>query len=102
MKRRHEKRGTATHALPKVCVVDDDPDLLDFFKGMAELGHFHLIGAYAGATEALQGLPNRRPDVVFMDLLLPDMSGIECTEKLIALLPQLRVVVSRATPSTQC
>jgi len=98
MKKRHKGRGTTNCALPKVCVVDDDPDLLAFFKGIADLGHFHLTGAYSSATEALQSLPNRRPDVLFMDLLLPDMSGIECTEKLIALLPGLRVAVLTGHP----
>lgn len=51
--------------LPKVSVVDDDPDLLTFFKALADLGRFKLLGAYKNAREALANLPQRPPDVVF-------------------------------------
>lgn len=79
--------------LPRISVVDDDPDLLAFFKGLADIGHFVLIGAYSNAGDALAHIVNSPPDIVFMDLLLPDMSGIECTRRLTAILPDLMVVV---------
>ena len=96
--RRQKSRGGTKEAPPKVSVVDDDLDLLAFFKDLGDQGHFELIGAYGSAREALQHLPNQQPDLVFMDILLPDMSGIECTKALLALLPRLRVVVITGHP----
>ena len=84
--------------LPAVCVVDDDPDLLTFFSDLADLGHFGLLGTYTTAREALTHLPHCRPDVVFMDVRLPDMTGIECTKRLTTILPKLQIVVITGHP----
>jgi DNA-binding NarL/FixJ family response regulator len=84
--------------LPKVSVVDDDADLLTFFKELADSGRFVLLGAYGSAREALADLPQRRPDILFMDLRLPDMTGIECTRRLTTLLRGLKVIVITGHP----
>jgi DNA-binding NarL/FixJ family response regulator len=47
----------------------------------------------ANAAEALQTLPRHKPDIVLMDIQLPDISGIECTAKLKPLLPNVRVMM---------
>ena len=88
----------AKKALPKVAVVDDDPHLLAFFKDLADLGHFELVGSYGNAQEALAHLPQCPPDVMFMDVRLPDMSGIECAKRLTTLLPGLRIIVITGHP----
>jgi len=46
--------------------------------------------------EALRIIPEEQPDVVLMDIFLPRMSGIECTARLKALLPQTQIVISTA------
>lgn len=89
---------TGNAPLPKISVVDDDPDLLAFFKDLADAGHFVLLGAYSSAREALTCLPQSRPDVVFMDLRLPDMSGIECTKRLTTLFPRLKIILITGHP----
>jgi len=88
-------------ALPKVSVVDDDPDLLTFFKDLADTGRFVLLGAYTNGREALAQIPQCPPDIVFMDLRLPDMSGIDCTKRLMTILPDLSVVVLTGHPDHQ-
>ncbi|HLH54022.1 MAG TPA: response regulator transcription factor [Verrucomicrobiae bacterium] len=98
MSTRETGSGMTKRARATIAVVDDDPELRDFFKSIADLGHFQLIGSYGSAREALQHLPEQQPDLVLMDLFLPDMSGIECTERLLALLPQLRIVVITGHP----
>ena len=89
---------TGNAPLPKISVVDDDPDLLTFFKDLAAAGHFVLLGAYGSAREALTRLPQSRPDVVLMDLRLPDMSGIECTRRLTTLFPGLKIILITGHP----
>jgi DNA-binding NarL/FixJ family response regulator len=85
-------------ALPKVSVVDDDPDLLTFFEDLAQSGRFVLRGAYSSAGEALVHLPQCPPDVLFMDLRLPDISGIECTKRLTTILPGLPIILITGYP----
>ncbi len=47
----------------------------------------------ATVQEALQEIPRSQPDVVLMDIHLPDESGIVCTSRLKELLPKLKIVI---------
>ena len=54
---------------------------------------FIVVGEAANATEALAQIELLTPDVVIMDINLPDMSGIEATRLAVARRPELRVVM---------
>lgn len=54
---------------------------------------FRCVSASASAEEALQVIPRNPPDVVLMDIHLPNRSGIECTARLKQLCPQIQVVM---------
>lgn len=58
--------------------------------------NFSCVCACATAEEALASIPAFRPDVVLMDILLPGMSGIECTARLKELLPDTQVIIFTA------
>jgi len=45
------------------------------------------------AEEALEKLPQVKPDVVLMDIQLPNLSGIDCTAQLKQLLPTVRIIM---------
>lgn len=51
------------------------------------------ISTYYSAEEALKQISDQAPNVVLMDINLPQMSGIECTRKLKALLPQVQILM---------
>ena len=53
----------------------------------------HCAHAYASASEALLGIPRDKPDVVLMDIDLPGMNGIECVQKLKAVLPSINILM---------
>lgn len=78
----------------KVAVVDDDTGVRD---GLATLINgtigFRCSGAYPNAETALKQLSGNWPDVVLMDLNLPEMSGIECVAKLKTLNPRLQILM---------
>src|SRR6266496_1024886 len=93
-----EALASAKPAVPKLAVVDDDENIHVFVKDLADLGHFKLIGSSYNAAQALDRLPETRPDVVIMDLRLPDMSGIECTTKLKTILPDLPIIMLTGYP----
>src|SRR5262245_28779367 len=87
-----EALASAKSAVPRLAVVDDDENIHVFVKDLADLGHFKLVGASYNAAQALDRLPEMRPDAVIMDLRLPDMSGIECATKLKTILPDLPII----------
>ena len=45
------------------------------------------------AEEALEVLPQQKPDVVLMDIQLPSLSGIECAARLKQLLPEVKIIM---------
>ena len=60
------------------------------------------VCACGSAEEALEQIPNCKPDVVLMDINLPGASGIECTARLKQQLPAMQVImltVYEDTPS---
>jgi two-component system KDP operon response regulator KdpE len=63
-----------TTKLPAILAVEDDPQILRFLKvGLESNGYSYL--AATGGKEGLSQVANRNPDIVILDLGLPDMDG---------------------------
>ena len=81
----------------KVALVEDKPDVRNSWSRLiSTLPDFSCICACSSGEEALRVIPSARPDVVLMDIFLPRMSGIECTARLKALMPQTQIVILTA------
>jgi DNA-binding NarL/FixJ family response regulator len=80
--------------LVKVAIVEDDSGLRQSLIALVEAsGRLRCTGAYVNAEAALKQIPADWPDVVLMDVNLPQMSGIECVARLKALRPSLQVLM---------
>ena len=77
----------------RVVLVDDHPMVL---AGLRALLHgregLEVIGEAASAVEAVQVAASLRPDVVLMDLRLPDGSGIDACREILSVHPGTRVL----------
>ena len=60
---------------PYVLVVDDEPDIRVLVKEILEDEHYDVGTADNGAS-ARQALRDRRPDLVLLDIWMPDVDGI--------------------------
>ncbi len=65
----------------KVLIVDDEPDTLELVKLVLESGGFETVLAASG-KEALNKLDASRPDLVLLDIMMPDMDGWEVFRKM--------------------
>ncbi|HEY5019232.1 MAG TPA: response regulator transcription factor [Streptosporangiaceae bacterium] len=82
-------------------VVDDHPMWRDAVaRDLAEAG-YDVVATAADGAQALRVAGAARPDVVVLDLQLPDMSGVEVTSGLRAAHPGVRVLVLSASGEQQ-
>jgi DNA-binding NarL/FixJ family response regulator len=87
----------AARKLVKVALVEDQPKVRESWtKLLNSFPDFTCICACATGEEACRVIPQEHPDVVLMDIFLPRMSGIECTVRLKALMPQTQIVILTA------
>lgn len=78
----------------EVAVVEDDArirrvvaDVLGTAKDCA------CTGLFADGATAIAGLPALAPDVILMDINLPDLTGVECVARLAPLLPDTEIIM---------
>src|SRR3712207_1794574 len=86
--------------MPKLLVVDDEPNVLYSLK--KRLGNTAL--EVITARTAKQGISLARqeqPDVVILDIRLPDMSGLDVFDHIHALAPRLPVILITAYATTE-
>ena len=80
--------------MTKVAIVEDNPTIGKTLASWIENATGHrCVGIFSSGEEALEKLPKLIPNVVLMDIQLPNISGIECTQKLRQLMPQVQVIM---------
>ena len=85
-----------------VAIVEDSPGVRRSLELLLnESPGFKCVGAFSTGEEALKHLPRLAPEVVLMDVHLPNMSGIECTARLRQLLPATQVVMLTVYTDTE-
>jgi two-component system alkaline phosphatase synthesis response regulator PhoP len=59
-----------------IMVVDDNPDIITIVRTILEGKGYNVLYAYSGA-ELLTSLENQKPDLVVLDIMMPQMDGLE-------------------------
>jgi two-component system response regulator VicR len=67
----------------KIMIVDDNPDIILSIKSGLEVvaGDYEIIGAESG-EKCLELLETETPDIILLDIMMPEMSGWETFDKL--------------------
>ena len=73
----------------RILLVEDDADTRDVLRAILEAAGYSIEEAPSG-TDALRLAPTCEPDVVCLDLGLPDLPGEEVARKLVSVLPNRR------------
>jgi two-component system sensor histidine kinase/response regulator len=68
-------------AAPSILVVDDQPINVQLLRRKLEREGIRVVSAYSG-TEALELVQQNKPDLILLDVMMPDMDGIEVCERL--------------------
>lgn len=76
---RHHRGVIAVEGKPLILVVDDERPTTRLLQINLEAEGYEVLTAFDG-REALQSLEGRKPDLIILDLLLPQMDGYEVLE----------------------
>jgi len=64
-----------------IMIVDDEPDILELVSTNLKKAHFR-VKEFINASKLFRELESRIPDLIILDLMLPDMDGIEICSRL--------------------
>lgn len=77
-----------------IVIVEDNGPMRDtLLQLIQETPDMKCLGICETAAKALKQIPKLAPDIVIMDIRLPDRSGIECTARLKPLLPDTQIMI---------
>jgi NarL family two-component system response regulator LiaR len=78
----------------RVMIVDDHPVVRRGIESLlAEEEDIQVVGEAVNGKDAIGKVESLEPDVILMDLVMPEMSGIEAIEKITAAHPDARILV---------
>lgn len=78
----------------KVGIVEDNQTVREGFETLLNrTPGFQCVCACGTVAEALKQIPKAAPDVVLMDIQLPDSTGVECTARIKEMMPTLHIVI---------
>lgn len=87
--------GAARRSM-KLLIVDDSNIMRRRIERSQQFEELTVVGTAGNGVEALELFRKTDPDVVTMDLTMPQMDGIECISKLVQLKPAVRILVISA------
>ena len=74
-------------------MVDDEVPALELLNMyLSSIEEVEVVGKFQFSTEALTAIPKISPDVVFLDIQMPEMNGLQLAEKLIEQEENLMIV----------
>jgi DNA-binding NarL/FixJ family response regulator len=77
-----------------VLLADDHPVVREGLRGMIDAEpDLTVVGEAGSGAEAIALAQSLCPDVILMDLRMPDVDGVTATERIVAALPRTRIVV---------
>ncbi len=82
----------------RVLIADDDPLARQAIRGVLDSDASYVVcGEAASGSEAINLASLRRPDMIVMDVVMPELDGIAATRRILRSIPETKVVVFSAT-----
>jgi two-component system chemotaxis response regulator CheY len=80
----------------KLMIVDDSNIIRRRIERSQQIDRLQVVGSAANGREAVTLFKRTHPDVVTMDITMPEMDGIACVEELLAIDPNVLILIVSA------
>ena len=80
----------------KLLIVDDSNVIRRRIERCQQIARLQVVGMASNGLEAVEIFRRTDPDVVTMDITMPQMDGIECVEQLVAIKPDVLILIVSA------
>lgn len=77
-------------------VVDDDPDAVEMFSDYLEIKGIQVVGKCKNGKEGFDMYEQLKPDVVFLDIMMPEYDGFYALKKIREINPNAKVIMVTA------
>lgn len=77
----------------KLLIVDDSNIIRRRIERSQQIDRLEVVGAASNGREAVELFRRTQPDVVTMDLTMPEMDGIQCVQQLVAINSKVLILV---------
>ena len=78
----------------KIYILDDDISVIRILEQIiAEKKVGNIIGTSTNSVKSIEDIKSLKPDIIFVDLLMPELDGIGFVEKIIEILPNIKIIM---------
>ena len=85
----------------KVLIVDDNDLMRTLLRGILRNENCQAIGDARNGIIALEFIERNKPDIVFLDVMMPEMDGLEALQNIKEKHPGIRVIMITGNPSVE-
>ena len=86
---------------PKVLIVDDNDLMRTLLRGILRGEDYQIIGDARNGALALEFIEKDKPDIVLLDVVMPEMDGLETLQTIKGRYPSMVVVMITGNPSVE-
>ena len=85
----------------KILIVDDNDLMRTLLRGILRGENCQVIGEARNGSIALESIARNKPDIVFLDVVMPEMDGLEALQNIKSKYPGIAVVMITGNPSKE-
>ena len=86
---------------PKVLIVDDNDMMRTLLRGILRAEECDVIGEARNVIAAIEAIKTMKPDIVFLDVLMHEMNGLDALKAIRDTYPDITVIMITGSPSKE-
>ena len=83
-------------AITKIMIVDDSKMIIKVIQGFLQQYHIEIVGTASDGREAIDMFKKTDPDIVTLDITMPEIDGLTVLEEILKIKESVKVVVISA------